>query len=128
MTNNSNSPQTVESVGGNAFALQTLVANSKTYTESLQVENQADQNSFVSQNTNPIPPDTSQTGDVVFDLPAPALASIRSSGAGLLFGEFGTDLTTSSASNSPGHPVGFIVIHHVKLQGSEMWPPTTDRF
>jgi Domain of unknown function (DUF4352) len=117
VTNDSNTPQTVESVGGNAFALETLSTNSKTYTESFQAENQADPNSFVSQNTAPIQPDASQTGDIVFDLPASALAKIRSSGAGLLFGEFGTDLSTASPSNTAGHPFGFVIIHHVKLQG-----------
>jgi hypothetical protein len=117
VTNNSSSPQTVESVGSNAFSLETLASNSKTYTESFVAENQADQNSFVSQSSTPIQPDASQTGDVVFDLPARALASIRRGGAGILFGEFGTDLTSSSASNSPGRPYGFMIIHHVKLQG-----------
>lgn len=117
VTNNSATPQTMESVGGNTVTLQTLGSNTKTYSESFQAENQADQNSFVSQNTTPIQPDASQTGDVVFDLPAPALASIRRGGAGLVFGDFGTDLTTDSASNDPSRPFGLIIIHHVKLQG-----------
>lgn len=115
VTNNSNSPQTVESIGGNTFELQTLGRGSKTYSENFKAENQADQNSFVSQSTTPVQPDASQTGDVVFDLPGPALASIRNGGAGLLFGDFGTDLTTSSPTNDPRHPFGYLLIHHVKL-------------
>jgi hypothetical protein len=117
VTNNGSSPQTVESVGGNSFSLETLVSNSKTYSESFEAENQADQTSFVSQSSTPIQPDASQTGDVVFDLPGPALNSIRRHGAGLLFGDFGTDLTTASATNSRSRPFGLLIIHHVKLQG-----------
>ena len=117
VTNNSSTPQTVESVGANSFVLETLARGSKTYSESFQAENGADQNSFVTNNSAPIQPDGSQTGDVVFDLPASGLASIRSSGAALLFGDFGTDLTTSPSATDPGHPYGFMIIHHVKLQG-----------
>lgn len=115
VTNNSNSPQKMESIGGHAFALKTLASNSKSYNESFQAEDRTDQNSFLSQNSTPIQPDASQTGDIVFDLPAPAVASIlRQGGAGLLFGDFGTDLTTSSASNDPSRPFGFMIIHHIR--------------
>jgi hypothetical protein len=117
VTNDTNTPQTVESIGGSTFELQTLGRPSRTYTESFHAENQADQQSFVTQSATPIQPGASQTGDIVFDLPGSALAAIRKDGAGLLFGNFGDDLSSTSASNNRSTAFGFMIIHHVNLQG-----------
>jgi hypothetical protein len=117
VTNDSNTPQTVESIGGSTFQLSTLTTNSKSYSESFAAENQADQQSFVSQSTTPVQPGASQTGDVVFDLPGSGLATIRKTGASLLFGNFGSDLSTASASNNPSTAFGFMIIYHKDLQG-----------
>jgi hypothetical protein len=117
ISNNSSTPQTVESIGNSAAELFTLGSDSKQYSESFAAENQADEQSFVSQNSTPIQPDASQTGDVVFDLPPSALASVRAHGAGLLLGDFGVDLSSAGASNDPSTPFAFMIIHHAKLQG-----------
>jgi hypothetical protein len=116
ITNTSSTPQTVESIGGSTFALSNLSSPVRTYSENFKAENQADQNSFVSQSNTPIQPDASQTGDVVFDIPPSGMAAIRSHGAGLTFGDFGQDLSTT-ISNDPTSPIALMFIHHAKLQG-----------
>jgi hypothetical protein len=88
-------------LGSNTFELLSLGKPSNTYSENFKAENQADQQSFVTQSNTPIQPGGSQTGDVVFDLPASGLHDIRTRGAGLLFGDFGVDLTQASATNDP---------------------------
>lgn len=116
VTNNTTTPQTVESIGGDYFNLETLDGTGKTFSESFQAENQADQNAFIS-NDSPIQPGGAQTGDIVFDLPASGLIEVRKTGAGLVFGDFGTDLSSANASNAPSAPFGLMIIHHIRLQG-----------
>jgi hypothetical protein len=117
ITNNTTSPQTVESIGGNAFSLSTIGTNAKQYTESFKAENGPDQNSFVSQNSAPIQPDASQTADAVFDVPPPGLAAMRAHGAALAFGDFGVDVNSTDMTNNQGDPFALMIIHHAKLQG-----------
>jgi hypothetical protein len=114
ITNTSNSPQSVETPGSTRFQLSPIQSN-KNFTESFVAENQADSQSFLSQNSTSVQPDESQTGDVVFDVPASDLARMRREGATLTFGSFGQDLS-SGVPSDPHHALGVIVVYHRDLQ------------
>lgn len=108
ITNTGNQPQTVEEPGAESFALSPL-GSSATYTESFNAENGPDEDSFISDDT-PIQPGESQTGDIIFDVPPTALTTMQTSGAALVFGAFGVDL--SNATTSKTNPAALLLIYH----------------
>ena len=93
VTNMGNTPQSVEQPGSGHFALSPIMSQA-IYTESFQAENQADQQSFISQDTTPVQSGESQTGDIVFDVAPSALTLMRHDGAILEWGGFGQDLSS----------------------------------
>ena len=94
ITNKLSTPQQFDPIGNSQTAL--IAGGSKTYSESFNAENQADQQSFVSQ-SHDVQPDETQTGDVVFDLPGTTLARARSRGAGLVIVNFGDTAGSQAA-------------------------------
>jgi hypothetical protein len=69
ITNETDAPEEFDGISAHQTE---LIANEKSYTEAFKAENEADQQSFVSQSES-IQPGESKTGDVIFDLP-PAVA------------------------------------------------------
>jgi hypothetical protein len=114
ITNTSNAPQTVEEPWSNRFQLSPITSNAN-YSESFQAEDGPDQQSFITQDTTPVQPGESQTGDVIFDVPLSVMSLMRHDGTTLVFGTFGQDVT--STSNSKSTPLGIMVIYHRHLQG-----------
>jgi hypothetical protein len=112
-TNTGNTPQTAEQAGSSLFALSPLTSQA-VYTESFQAENQADPQSFISNDTTPIQPGESQTGDVVFDVPPSNMTLMRHDGALLEWAGFGTDVM--SATGTASSPIGSMIVYHHDLQ------------
>lgn len=96
VTNKASAPETFD---GGGFSQQTsLELNGSTYTEDFHAENEADPQSFVT-NNSPVQPGESVTGDLVYDVP-PSKASTATSSprAVLLIGNFGDDFSQSAPS------------------------------
>lgn len=91
VVNRTDAPQTFDGIGAAQVALG---LNGATYTESFQAENQADQQSFISQST-PIQPGESQTGAVVFDVPPARARTLRAPDDVLLVCDFGQSFSSS---------------------------------
>jgi len=103
VTNNTDSPETFDGISSHETE---LVADGKDFTEAFKAENQADQQSFISQ-SEAIQPGESATGDVVFDVP-PAIAAKVLSGqkGGLAILNFGEE----NSESAPG--LGVISLEH----------------
>lgn len=84
-----------ESFGDNGEQTLLLV-DGKHYSDAFDAENQADQQSFVSQSGD-IQPALSRTGDVVFDIPSRLAAAALSRGV-VLTVDFGTDLNSATTA------------------------------
>ncbi len=95
ITNIMSSPASFDGVGGNQTMLE---ADEKTYTEAFKAENEADPNSFVTNNES-IQPGESKTGDVIFDLPPSIIKKVLGGEKGGVFiGNFGDDLSSELPS------------------------------
>jgi hypothetical protein len=87
VTNRLDSPQQFD---GGTTGQVALSVRGKTYTPSFDAENEADQSSFMSANNSaPIQPGESQSGDVVFDVPSTAVNIALAHGA-VIVTDFGT--------------------------------------
>jgi Domain of unknown function (DUF4352) len=94
-----NKTSTPETSDGGGFQNQDMLQLSgATYTEDFHAENQADQQSFVT-NNSPIQPGESVTGDLVFDVPTSAASgATKNPRAGLVIANFGDDLSQMPSS------------------------------
>jgi predicted peroxiredoxin len=86
VTNRTNRPQDFSSIGDGPAI---LLVDGKQYTQDINAANTADDAAFESQ-AKSIQPDASQTGDVVFDVPAARIAPLLDHGV-ILFLDFGKD-------------------------------------
>jgi len=92
VTNTSASPQNFDGIASN----QTLLdLNGDSYSEALDAENQADQQSFLSQGDT-IQPGESLTGDLIYDVPPDRASNITTSPYNaVLVDDFGTNMNTT---------------------------------
>jgi hypothetical protein len=96
VTNKTTSPETFD--GGGFQQQSELELDGASYTESFHAENQADAQSFIT-NNSPIQPGESATGDLVFDVPpAEAAKATTDSRDVLIIGNFGDDLSQQQPS------------------------------
>ena len=93
ITNKLPAPQTFDPSGTQQAG---LILDGAVFKEAVMAESQADANSCVKLHGTPIQPGSSETCDVIFDVPASAAADLGKHGSGDLYlVNFGSDLATS---------------------------------
>lgn len=95
ITNKTSTPETIATPGNQQTV---LVGHKAQYSEDFDAENGPDQNSCINQNGTSLQPGASQSCDVVYDIPTPAVTRARTHRFGLLVGNFGADFSSNAYS------------------------------